>query len=92
MVEKIAVMAEVHYCQIAPHLYCGPIEEAANIQLDISTPNLLIQETIETCGGFHSEILKEPLKWEDGYLIPSSKPGLGVELNEAVTARHPCND
>jgi len=90
MAKKIAAMAEVHYCQIAPHLYCGPIEEAANIQLDISTPNLLIQETIETCGGFHAEILKEPLKWEDGYLIPSSKPGLGVELNEEVAAKHPC--
>jgi 2-dehydro-3-deoxyphosphogalactonate aldolase len=92
MAKKIAAMAEVHYCQIAPHLYCGPIEEAANIQLDISTPNLLIQETIETCGGFHAEILKEPLKWEDGYLIPSSKPGLGVELNEEVAAKHPCTE
>lgn len=92
MAKKIAAMAEVHYGQIAPHLYCGPIEEAANIQLDVSTPNFLIQETIETCGGFHAEILKEPLKWEDGYLIPSGKPGLGVELNEEVAAKHPCND
>jgi galactonate dehydratase len=92
MAKKTAAMAEVHYGQIAPHLYCGPIEEAANIQLDVSTPNFLIQETIETCGGLHEEILKEPLKWEDGYLIPSGKPGLGVELNEEVAAKHPCND
>jgi 2-dehydro-3-deoxyphosphogalactonate aldolase len=90
MAKKVAAMAEVHYRQIAPHLYCGPIEEAANIQLDVSTPNLLIQETIETCGGFHAEILKEPLKWQDGYLIPPSTPGLGVELNEEVAAQHPC--
>jgi 2-dehydro-3-deoxyphosphogalactonate aldolase len=88
--KKVAAMAEAHYGQIAPHLYCGPIEEAANIQLDISIPNFLIQETIETCGGFHAEILKEPLKWENGYLIPSGKPGLGVELNEEVAAKHPC--
>ena len=26
---------------------------------------------------------------EDGYIIPSDKPGLGVELDEEVAARHP---
>ena len=31
--KKIAGMAEAHYAQIAPHLYCGPIVGAANIQL-----------------------------------------------------------
>src|SRR5262249_51218265 len=31
--KKIAALAEVHYAQIAPHLYCGPIAGAANIQL-----------------------------------------------------------
>jgi 2-dehydro-3-deoxyphosphogalactonate aldolase len=87
--KKIAGMAEAHYAQIAPHLYCGPIEGAANIQIDICSPNFLIQEGIETWGGFHAEILKEPIVWEDGYIIPSNKPGLGVELNEEVAARHP---
>jgi hypothetical protein len=29
-----------------------------------------------------AEILKEPLKWEDGTLIPLTKPGLSVELDE----------
>ena len=87
--KKIAGMAEAHYAQIAPHLYCGPIEGAANIQIDICSPNFLIQEGIETWGGFHAEILKEPILWEDGYIIPTDKPGLGVELNEEVAARHP---
>ena len=31
--KKIAGMAEVHHAQIAPHLYCGPVVGAANIQL-----------------------------------------------------------
>jgi 2-dehydro-3-deoxyphosphogalactonate aldolase len=87
--KKIAGMAEAHYAQIAPHLYCGPIEGAANIQIDACSPNFLIQESIETWGGFHAEILKEPVRWEDGYIIPPIKPGLGVELNEAEAARHP---
>jgi 2-dehydro-3-deoxyphosphogalactonate aldolase len=87
--KKIAGMAEAHYAQIAPHLYCGPIEGAANIQIDTCSPNFLIQEGIETWGGFHAEILKEPIQWEDGYIVPPTKPGLGVELDEEVAAKHP---
>ncbi len=87
--KKIAGMAEAHYAQIAPHLYTGPIEGAANIQIDTCSPNFLIQESIEMWGGFHADILREPIRWEKGYIIPPTGPGLGVELNEAVAARHP---
>ena len=87
--KKIAGMAEAHYAQIAPHLYCGPIEGAANIQIDTCSPNFLIQESIQTWGGFHSEILTKPIQWEDGYIIPPTDPGIGVELNEAVAEAHP---
>ncbi len=87
--KKIAGMAEAHYAQIAPHLYCGPIEGAANIQLAACSPNFLILESIQTWGGFHAEILKQPIRWEDGYVIPPTAPGLGVELDEAVAAAHP---
>ncbi|MFQ6021774.1 MAG: mandelate racemase/muconate lactonizing enzyme family protein [Acidiferrobacterales bacterium] len=87
--KKIAGMAEAHYAQIAPHLYCGPIEGAANVQIDTCSPNFLIQESIKTWGGFHTDILKEPIRWEEGYIIPPTKPGLGVELNEEVAAEHP---
>ncbi|MDE0658512.1 MAG: mandelate racemase/muconate lactonizing enzyme family protein [Gammaproteobacteria bacterium] len=85
---KIAGMAEAYYAQIAPHLYCGPIEAAANIQVDTCSPNFLIQESIGRFDGFHAEILKEPIRWEDGHIIPPTKPGLGVELDEEVVARH----
>ncbi len=87
--KKIAGMAEAHYAQIPPHLYCGPIEGAANIQLAACSPNFLILESIETWSGFHAEIIKTPIRWEEGYVIPSSEPGLGVELDEAVAAAHP---
>jgi 2-dehydro-3-deoxyphosphogalactonate aldolase len=87
--KKIAGMAETYYAQIAPHLYCGPIEGAANIQISACTPNFLILESIQRWGGFHAEILKTPIVWEDGYVIPPTAPGLGVELDEAVAAAHP---
>ena len=87
--KKIASMAEAFYAQIAPHLYCGPISGAADIQISTCSPNFLIQESIQTWGGFHAEILKEPIQWQDGYIIPPTKPGLGVELNEEVAAKYP---
>ncbi|GAL11614.1 gluconate dehydratase [Vibrio astriarenae] len=82
--KKIAAMAEVHYAQIAPHLYNGPVGAAASIQLATATPNFLVQESIMTWGGFHAEVLQSPIQWKDGYIIPSEKPGLGVELNMDV--------
>lgn len=87
--KKIAGMAEAHYAQIAPHLYCGPIEGAANVQLDTCSPNFLIQESIRTWDGFHAEILKKPIQWQDGYIIPPTEPGIGVELDETVAEAHP---
>lgn len=87
--KKIAGMAEAHHALIAPHLYCGPIEGAANAQLAACSPNFLILESIQRWDGFHAEILERPVRWEDGYVIPSREPGLGVVLNEAVAEAHP---
>ena len=87
--KKIAAMAEAHYAQIAPHLYCGPVEAAANIQYAASLPNFLILESIQTFGGFYAQLLKKPIRWEDGFVIPPTEPGLGIELNEAVALAHP---
>ncbi|KAA3631969.1 MAG: mandelate racemase/muconate lactonizing enzyme family protein [Proteobacteria bacterium] len=87
--KKIAAIAEAHYCQIAPHLYCGPIEAAANIQLDTCSPNFLIQESILDFSGFSARILKQPIRWEEGYIIPPDGPGIGVELDETVARANP---
>jgi galactonate dehydratase len=87
--KKIAGMAEVDHVQIAPHLYCGPVVGAANIQLAACSPNFLILESIERWDGFHARILKKPVRWENGYVIPPREPGLGIELNEEVIAQHP---
>ena len=87
--KKIAALAEVRHVQLAPHLYCGPVVGAANIQLSTCSPNFLILEGIERWQGFHADVLMKPIRWEAGYVIPPGEPGLGVELNEAFIARHP---
>jgi 2-dehydro-3-deoxyphosphogalactonate aldolase len=87
--KKIAGMAEAHYAQIAPHLYCGPVVGAANVQIATCSPNFLILESIERWDGFQAQLLKNPIRWENGYVIPPEAPGLGVELDEAVALAHP---
>jgi 2-dehydro-3-deoxyphosphogalactonate aldolase len=49
----------------------------------------LILESIQQWGGFHTQILKEPIVWEAGFVVPPKRPGLGVELNEEVARAHP---
>ncbi|MDE2853038.1 MAG: mandelate racemase/muconate lactonizing enzyme family protein [Chloroflexota bacterium] len=80
--KKIAGMAEAHYAMIAPHMYCGPVAAAAAVQLDTCSPNFLIQEY--NGAGLHSDILKEPIRFEKGFITPPTGPGLGIELDEAV--------
>jgi 2-dehydro-3-deoxyphosphogalactonate aldolase len=87
--KKIAALAEVQHAQIAPHLYCGPVVGAANIQLATCSPNFLILEGIERWQGLHAQLLRKPIRWEEGYVIPPTEPGLGVELDEAVALAHP---
>ena len=84
--KKIAGIAEAHYAMIAPHMYCGPIAAAAAIQLDTCSPNFLIQEANQ--GPLHKTIFKEPIVFENGYIIPPTGPGLGVEIDEDVLKRH----
>ena len=79
-------MAEPYYAQLAPHLYCGPVEGAANAQLAACIPNFLILESIERWDGFHGEIVTG-MKWQDGYVIPSREPGLGIGPGSAIIGR-----
>jgi galactonate dehydratase len=83
--KKIAAIAEAHYAMIAPHMYQGPIAAAAAVQLGACSPNFLIQEY--NVNALHSDIFVEPIRFERGYIIPPSGPGLGVELDEAVVKR-----
>ncbi|MEN0001197.1 MAG: mandelate racemase/muconate lactonizing enzyme family protein [Pseudomonadota bacterium] len=86
--KKIAALAEVYHAGVAPHCYCGPIVAAANIQLAATLPNFVILEAIKDWGGFHAELLDEPLHLSDGYTAVPKGPGLGVTLNEAVARAH----
>jgi len=83
--KKIATMAEAHYAVIAPHMYCGPIAASAAVQLDTCSPNFLVQEF--NTNDLHTEIFRDPITIENGFITPPRAPGLGVELDETVVRR-----
>lgn len=84
---KIAAMAEVYNAQMAPHLYAGPVEWAANIHLSIALPNLLMAETIET--DFHRDLIGGALPVERGFIAAPTAPGWGIEVDEELARAHP---
>jgi galactonate dehydratase len=86
---KIGAVAETYHALVAPHLYCGPIEAAANISVSTCMPNFLILEAIQDFGGFFAELLVRPINWDNGYVIPSEEPGLGHDLDENVARANP---
>jgi len=90
--KKIAAMAEAFGAQVAPHLYAGPVEWAANIQLAVTLPNLLLIESIQTGGAFHRALTRESITVEDGYIAAPTAPGLGIEFDEDLARAHPCTD
>lgn len=84
---KIAAVAETFNAEMAPHLYAGPIEWAANIQLAAAIPNLLLLESIET--PFHDALIKGSIRVENGFVPAPTAPGLGIEVDEDLARAHP---
>ncbi|WP_210526462.1 mandelate racemase/muconate lactonizing enzyme family protein [Rubellimicrobium arenae] len=84
---KIAALAEAANAQVAPHLYAGPVEWAANIQLCAAIPNCLMAETIET--DFHDRLIRGNIRIEDGYIRLPDGPGLGIDVDEDLARAHP---
>lgn len=86
---KIAAIAEAYGAQLAPHLYNGPLGGAANLALAATIPNFLVLEGIQEWGGFHAEILTNPVQWDAGFVVPFTEPGLGTEIDEDVARANP---
>jgi galactonate dehydratase len=87
--KKIISMAEAFDVAAAPHCPLGPIALAACLQVDATCHNAFIQEQSL---GIHynkgSDLLdyltdKTVFQYSEGYVDIPSKPGLGIEINEA---------
>jgi galactonate dehydratase len=87
--KKIAAMAEAEHVSIAPHNPQGPVSTAMYAHVCTSMPNFTIQETfLDYDADWTADLLKEPVRVEDGELQVPDGPGLGIELNMDVVREH----
>lgn len=93
---RIASMAETYDVAIAPHCPLGPIALAACMQVDLATPNFVIQEMslgmhYNTEAGEYdiTNYIKDSGVFDvkDGYVDALTKPGLGIEVDEEEIRR-----
>ena len=87
---KIAAMAEAWDIALAPHCPLGPLALASCLHVDFVAHNAMLQE--QSMGIHYNQgaelfdyvLNPEDFRFHDGYMLPPKKPGLGVEVNEAM--------
>lgn len=86
---KIAAAAEAYSIAVAPHNPNGPLALAVAVHFAFATPNWIIQEMITSDVPWRNEVLDAPLEIKDGHILPPTRPGLGVDINEAEAKKYP---
>lgn len=90
--KKIAGWCETHYINLATHNPLGPVSSAACLHLNLSCPNVGVQEQPRMPGSWLQDVVPVQIEWEDGYLLPPNRPGLGVEFDREAAKKHPMQD
>ena len=67
----------------------SPIGHAANIHLDVSSPNFGVQEWAGL-SDLEREMFPGCPEMRNGYVYPNDTPGLGIDFNEDLAAAYPC--
>lgn len=87
--KRMATMAEAYNVQLAPHNPNGPLSTLASAHVCASVPNFFRQEYMFNDVPWRDAVLTHPIVVEDGHLILSDRPGLGVDLIEEEMEKHP---
>ena len=89
-VKKIMDMAAAWHFWAAPHTSHTIISTAANVHLLGALPNGLIFEAdVAGINPFRTDLAGAVYSVVDGHIEPLDRPGLGLEIDEAVLAAHP---
>ncbi|MBZ0296297.1 MAG: galactonate dehydratase [Anaerolineae bacterium] len=86
---KITGWCETHYIKLATHNPLGPVSSAACLHLNLASSNFGVQEQPRPTGTVMTDVVPVQPVWEDGYLLPPTAPGLGIEFDREAAKRHP---
>jgi len=87
--KKIAGWCETHYIRVAVHNPIGPVSTAACLHFNLATSNFGVQELPRRPGESLPDLIVNQPEWKDGYLLPPTRPGLGIELDASALAKYP---
>jgi galactonate dehydratase len=86
---RIAAAAQRDGVTVAPHNPSGPVSTAASAQMCAVLDNFRLLEFQWGEAPWRSDVVTPPERFENGTLQVSDRPGLGIELNDAVVRAHP---
>jgi galactonate dehydratase len=88
---KIGALAEAHRIALAPHNPQGPVSTAASFEFGFAQSDYVICETVSEDVEWRAEVARDhhPRNHSDQSVRPSNRPGLGIDIDEAVVARYP---
>lgn len=86
---KVAGWCEAHYIKMAVHNPLGPVSSAACLQLNLATSNFAVQEQPRKPSEIIPDIVPVQPEWKDGYLLPPTGPGLGIEFDREAAKKFP---
>jgi galactonate dehydratase len=87
--KKIAGICDARHIPFCAHNPSGPVANAVTLALGVSTPGYTIHETLFNDVPWRKDVVDEDVRFVDGMMYPSDRPGLGIELNEEAAAAHP---
>jgi galactonate dehydratase len=86
---RIAAMAETYSIAVACHNPQGPVSTAASLHIGFATPNYLIQEVVRADVPWRDDIVTNAVDVQRGTCDAPTRPGLGIDINEAEARKHP---
>ena len=81
-IKKITALAAKHKVPVSFHTWGDGVALAASVHLSAALRDCIVMELDYTYNPLREELLREPFKVQEGYLIPPEKPGLGIELSQ----------
>jgi mannonate dehydratase len=90
---KLAIFAERFGIRTAWHgpSDVSPVGHAANVHLSIASHNFGILEWTFPRGAL-CEVFSGYPEYENGYVYPNDKPGFGIDIDEELAQKYPCNN